>query len=94
MAYRHLIRTSVSVRSAAGPHLGLIHPNYNSELSVDRLVGAAQAAEAAGFDSGWVTDHVLVSDEYAAYGSIARRRRGWSSASPCWSWRSGARSWR
>ncbi len=34
-------------------------------------MGAAQAAEAAGFDSGWVTDHVLVPNEHAhVYGTI------------------------
>jgi alkanesulfonate monooxygenase SsuD/methylene tetrahydromethanopterin reductase-like flavin-dependent oxidoreductase (luciferase family) len=53
-------------------HLGLLLPNYGSELSLDRLVGAAQAAEAAGFDSGWVTDHVLGPDEHAPiYGNIS-----------------------
>lgn len=53
-------------------HLGLILPNYGSELSVERLVGAARTAEVAGFDSGWVTDHVLVPDEHAPiYGNIA-----------------------
>jgi alkanesulfonate monooxygenase SsuD/methylene tetrahydromethanopterin reductase-like flavin-dependent oxidoreductase (luciferase family) len=56
----------------ARPHLGLILPNYGSELSTERLIGAAQAAEAAGFDSGWVTDHVLIPDEHARiYGNIA-----------------------
>jgi alkanesulfonate monooxygenase SsuD/methylene tetrahydromethanopterin reductase-like flavin-dependent oxidoreductase (luciferase family) len=56
----------------ARPHLGVILPNYGSELSVERLIGAAQAAEALGFDSGWVTDHVLVPDEHARiYGNIA-----------------------
>jgi alkanesulfonate monooxygenase SsuD/methylene tetrahydromethanopterin reductase-like flavin-dependent oxidoreductase (luciferase family) len=60
------------VPDVARPHLGLILPNYGSELSLERLVGAAQAAEAAGFDSGWVTDHVLVPDEHAQiYGNIA-----------------------
>jgi alkanesulfonate monooxygenase SsuD/methylene tetrahydromethanopterin reductase-like flavin-dependent oxidoreductase (luciferase family) len=56
----------------ARPHLGLILPNYGSELSLERLVGAARSAEAAGFDSGWVTDHVLVPDEHAPiYGNIS-----------------------
>lgn len=55
----------------ARPHLGLILPNYGFELLPERLVGAAQAAEVAGFDSGWITDHVLVPDEHAPiYGTI------------------------
>jgi alkanesulfonate monooxygenase SsuD/methylene tetrahydromethanopterin reductase-like flavin-dependent oxidoreductase (luciferase family) len=53
-------------------HLGLILPNYGDGLAVDRLAGAAVAAEAAGFDSGWVTDHVMVPAEHAPiYGTIA-----------------------
>lgn len=53
-------------------HLGLILPNYGDRLEVDRLAGAALAAEAAGFDSGWVTDHVMVPAEHApVYGTIA-----------------------
>jgi alkanesulfonate monooxygenase SsuD/methylene tetrahydromethanopterin reductase-like flavin-dependent oxidoreductase (luciferase family) len=56
----------------ARPHLGLILPNYGPELSPERLVGAARAAEAAGFDSGWVTDHLLVPREHAEiYGTIS-----------------------
>lgn len=55
----------------ARPHLGLILPNYGPELSSEHLVGAARAAEAVGFDSGWVTDHVLVPREHAEiYGTI------------------------
>ena len=57
--------------SARRPHFGLILPNYGSGLSLERLVGAARAAEDAGFDSGWVTDHILVPDEHAhVYGTI------------------------
>ena len=53
-------------------HLGLILPNYGEGLDVERLAGAAVAAEAAGFDSGWVTDHVFVPPEHApVYGTIA-----------------------
>ncbi|HEY6836788.1 MAG TPA: LLM class flavin-dependent oxidoreductase [Gaiellaceae bacterium] len=53
-------------------HLGLILPNYGPELDAGRLAGAALAAEEAGFDSGWVTDHLIVPDEHAPiYGSIA-----------------------
>ncbi len=54
------------------PHLGLILPNYGDALDVDRLAGAAVAAEESGFDSGWVTDHLIVPAEHApVYGSIA-----------------------
>jgi alkanesulfonate monooxygenase SsuD/methylene tetrahydromethanopterin reductase-like flavin-dependent oxidoreductase (luciferase family) len=53
-------------------HLGLILPNYGDALGAERLAAAAVAAEEAGFDSGWVTDHVLVPPEHAAvYGTIA-----------------------
>jgi alkanesulfonate monooxygenase SsuD/methylene tetrahydromethanopterin reductase-like flavin-dependent oxidoreductase (luciferase family) len=53
-------------------HLGLILPNYGEALAADRLASAAIAAEEAGLDSGWVTDHVLVPPEHAPiYGSIA-----------------------
>jgi alkanesulfonate monooxygenase SsuD/methylene tetrahydromethanopterin reductase-like flavin-dependent oxidoreductase (luciferase family) len=53
-------------------HLGLILPNYGDGLDAERLAAAAVAAEEAGFDSGWVTDHVLVPPEHAkVYGTIA-----------------------
>ena len=53
-------------------HLGLILPNYGEGLESERLAACAVAAEQSGFDSGWVTDHVVVPDEHAAvYGSIA-----------------------
>ena len=53
-------------------HLGLILPNYGDGLTAERLAGAAAAAEDAGFDSGWVTDHVIVPEEHApVYGTIA-----------------------
>lgn len=53
-------------------HLGLILPNYGDPLNVERLSSTATAAERAGFDSGWVTDHVLVPPEHApVYGTIA-----------------------
>jgi alkanesulfonate monooxygenase SsuD/methylene tetrahydromethanopterin reductase-like flavin-dependent oxidoreductase (luciferase family) len=53
-------------------HLGLILPNYGDGLEAERLAACALAAEKAGFDSGWVTDHLVVPDEHAAvYGSIA-----------------------
>jgi alkanesulfonate monooxygenase SsuD/methylene tetrahydromethanopterin reductase-like flavin-dependent oxidoreductase (luciferase family) len=53
-------------------HLGLILPNYGAGLEAERLAAAAVAAEEAGFDSGWVTDHLVVPEEHAPiYGSIA-----------------------
>jgi alkanesulfonate monooxygenase SsuD/methylene tetrahydromethanopterin reductase-like flavin-dependent oxidoreductase (luciferase family) len=55
-----------------GVHFGLILPNYGDGLSAERLVAAAVAAEESGFDSGWVTDHLIVPEEHAPiYGSIA-----------------------
>jgi alkanesulfonate monooxygenase SsuD/methylene tetrahydromethanopterin reductase-like flavin-dependent oxidoreductase (luciferase family) len=53
-------------------HLGLILPNYGEALGAGPLASAAVAAETAGFDSGWVTDHVIVPPEHApVYGTIA-----------------------
>jgi alkanesulfonate monooxygenase SsuD/methylene tetrahydromethanopterin reductase-like flavin-dependent oxidoreductase (luciferase family) len=53
-------------------HLGLILPNYGDGLGAARLAEAALAAEEAGFDSGWVTDHLIVPEEHAPiYGTIA-----------------------
>jgi alkanesulfonate monooxygenase SsuD/methylene tetrahydromethanopterin reductase-like flavin-dependent oxidoreductase (luciferase family) len=53
-------------------HLGVILPNYGAALDAERLAGVAVAAEQAGFDSGWVTDHVFVPVEHAGtYGTIA-----------------------
>jgi alkanesulfonate monooxygenase SsuD/methylene tetrahydromethanopterin reductase-like flavin-dependent oxidoreductase (luciferase family) len=53
-------------------HFGLILPNYGESLGAERLASAAKAAEDAGFDSGWVTDHLIVPPEHApVYGTIA-----------------------
>ena len=53
-------------------HLGVILPNYGPGLAAEELADVAVAAEAAGFDSAWVTDHLMVPDEYAGvYGTIA-----------------------
>ena len=53
-------------------HFGLILPNYGPEPGADGLVAAAVAAERAGFDSAWVTDHLVVPPEHApVYGTIA-----------------------
>jgi alkanesulfonate monooxygenase SsuD/methylene tetrahydromethanopterin reductase-like flavin-dependent oxidoreductase (luciferase family) len=53
-------------------HLGVILPNYGPALDAERLAAVAVAAEDAGFDSGWVTDHLIVPAEQAdVYGTIA-----------------------
>ena len=53
-------------------HLGVILPNYGAALAAEELANVAVAAEAAGFHSAWVTDHLMVPDEYAGvYGTIA-----------------------
>jgi alkanesulfonate monooxygenase SsuD/methylene tetrahydromethanopterin reductase-like flavin-dependent oxidoreductase (luciferase family) len=53
-------------------HLGLILPNYGDGLDAERLAAAAVAAEEAGFDSAFATDHLIVPPEHApVYGTIA-----------------------
>ena len=53
-------------------HLGVILPNYGDALGAERLTDVAVAVEDAGFDSGWVTDHLMVPGAYApVYGTIA-----------------------
>jgi alkanesulfonate monooxygenase SsuD/methylene tetrahydromethanopterin reductase-like flavin-dependent oxidoreductase (luciferase family) len=53
-------------------HLGVILPNYGPALTAEGLADAALAAEDAGFDSAWLTDHVIVPAESAdVYGTIA-----------------------
>jgi alkanesulfonate monooxygenase SsuD/methylene tetrahydromethanopterin reductase-like flavin-dependent oxidoreductase (luciferase family) len=53
-------------------HVGVILPNYGAALDAERLASIAVAAEQAGFDSGWVTDHLVVPAERGAtYGTIA-----------------------
>jgi alkanesulfonate monooxygenase SsuD/methylene tetrahydromethanopterin reductase-like flavin-dependent oxidoreductase (luciferase family) len=53
-------------------HLGVILPNYGEALDPERLARVALAAEESGFDSGWVTDHLIVpSTEAQTYGTIA-----------------------
>jgi alkanesulfonate monooxygenase SsuD/methylene tetrahydromethanopterin reductase-like flavin-dependent oxidoreductase (luciferase family) len=53
-------------------HLGLILPNYGPALAAEELAAVAVAAEDAGFDSAWVTDHLIVAAEHAGvYGTIA-----------------------
>jgi alkanesulfonate monooxygenase SsuD/methylene tetrahydromethanopterin reductase-like flavin-dependent oxidoreductase (luciferase family) len=53
-------------------HLGVILPNYGPALAAENLADAAVAAEHGGFDSAWVTDHLIVPAEHASvYGTIA-----------------------
>jgi alkanesulfonate monooxygenase SsuD/methylene tetrahydromethanopterin reductase-like flavin-dependent oxidoreductase (luciferase family) len=55
-----------------GLHLGVVLPNYGDGFDPDRLAAAAGAAEDAGLDSGWLTDHVLPPARHAGvYGTIA-----------------------
>ena len=54
-----------------GPHLGVVLPNYGESFDPGRLAAAAAAAEEAGLDSGWMTDHVLPPSRHAGiYGTI------------------------
>jgi alkanesulfonate monooxygenase SsuD/methylene tetrahydromethanopterin reductase-like flavin-dependent oxidoreductase (luciferase family) len=53
-------------------HVGVILPNYGPALAAEELADVAVAAEEAGFDSAWVTDHLIVPAEHAdVYGTIA-----------------------
>jgi alkanesulfonate monooxygenase SsuD/methylene tetrahydromethanopterin reductase-like flavin-dependent oxidoreductase (luciferase family) len=53
-------------------HLGVILPNYGASLDAEQLASVAVAAEQSGFNSGWVTDHLIVPAEHArTYGTIA-----------------------
>jgi alkanesulfonate monooxygenase SsuD/methylene tetrahydromethanopterin reductase-like flavin-dependent oxidoreductase (luciferase family) len=54
-------------------HLGVILPNYGEALDTRRLASAAAAAEAAGFDSGWVTDHLIVPPSTHRFTGQSRR---------------------
>jgi alkanesulfonate monooxygenase SsuD/methylene tetrahydromethanopterin reductase-like flavin-dependent oxidoreductase (luciferase family) len=50
-----------------GPHLGVVLPNYGDGFDPGRL-----AAEEAGLDSGWMTDHVMAPSRHARiYGTVA-----------------------
>jgi alkanesulfonate monooxygenase SsuD/methylene tetrahydromethanopterin reductase-like flavin-dependent oxidoreductase (luciferase family) len=60
-------------------HFGLILPNYGPALAAEELADTPVAAEEVGFDSAWMTDHLIVPSEYAGvYGTSLRRRRRWS----------------
>ncbi|MDQ3875264.1 MAG: LLM class flavin-dependent oxidoreductase [Actinomycetota bacterium] len=53
-------------------HLGVILPNYGPAVGADEMADVAVAAERAGFDSAWVTDHLIVPAEHAdVYGTVA-----------------------
>jgi len=55
-----------------GPHVGVVLPNYGQAFDPGRLAGVAKAAEEAGLDSGWLTDHVLPPASHAGvYGTVA-----------------------
>ena len=55
-----------------GPHVGVVLPNYGEAFGPARLAAAAEAVEAAGLDSGWLTDHLLPPARHAAtYGTVA-----------------------
>jgi probable F420-dependent oxidoreductase len=44
-------------------HFGVILPNFGSESSPARIRAFAEAAEGLGFDSVWVTEHIVVGSE-------------------------------
>jgi alkanesulfonate monooxygenase SsuD/methylene tetrahydromethanopterin reductase-like flavin-dependent oxidoreductase (luciferase family) len=55
-----------------GPHVGVVLPNYGQAFDPGRLASVARAAEEAGLDSGWLTDHVLPPASHAGvYGTVA-----------------------
>ena len=50
----------------------MVLPNYGETFDPGRLTAATVAAEEAGLDSGWMTDHVLPPTRHAGiYGTIA-----------------------
>ena len=55
----------------ASLEVGIVLPNYGHLASVDGIARVADAAEELGFDSVWVTDHLLVDEEVAdPYGTV------------------------
>lgn len=50
---------------SAGMMLGLVHVNMGSMSRPDGLAAAARAAEAAGFDSLWAGEHIVLPDPQA-----------------------------
>src|SRR5262249_33467915 len=59
---RALVVLIVGLRYTALMRLGLVHVNMGSMSGPDALVAAARAAEAAGFDSVWAGEHVVLPD--------------------------------
>jgi probable F420-dependent oxidoreductase len=52
-------------------HLGVILPNFGERATPDAIRSTAEAAEELGFDSVWVTEHILVGREAATlYGRV------------------------
>lgn len=51
-----------SLWQCAGMLLGLVHVNMGPMSRPDELVAAARAAEAAGFDSVWAGEHIVLPD--------------------------------
>jgi probable F420-dependent oxidoreductase len=50
---------------------GLVLPNFRSPVNTRAgLVAAAQSGEAAGFDSLWASDHILVPRQHESYGNV------------------------
>jgi alkanesulfonate monooxygenase SsuD/methylene tetrahydromethanopterin reductase-like flavin-dependent oxidoreductase (luciferase family) len=50
----------------------VILPNYGAALDAEHLSRVAVAVEESGFDSAWMTDHLIVpADRAATYGTIA-----------------------
>jgi probable F420-dependent oxidoreductase len=50
---------------------GICLPNYGPATSPQAILQVAQAAEAAGYDSVWTTDHLLVPQKYGQpYGNL------------------------
>jgi probable F420-dependent oxidoreductase len=55
----------------ASLEVGVVLPNYGHLASADGIARVADAAEELGFDSVWVTDHLLVDEEVAdPYGTV------------------------
>ncbi len=61
----------MSEQRAQHLEVGIVLPNYGRDASVDGVARVADAAEESGFDSVWVTEHLLVAEESAdPYGTV------------------------
>jgi probable F420-dependent oxidoreductase len=49
-----------------GVKVGVALPNYRGLASTESLIAVAQRSEALGFDSVWLTDHVVIPREHVA----------------------------